>query len=422
MFGKILKLGLGQIFSSRITKTGVFVVLAIAVLSGTFYYGYQSGYQKGVENPKTVIVRGVTDLEKGKEEGIDFSVFWETWQMIKDKYVKADELDSQDLVYGAVRGLVGSLEDQNSVFMAPSDAKKFNEDIAGEFSGIGAEIGIRNDQLVIIAPLKGTPAEKAGLKPMDKILKIGDKSTDGLIVDEAVKLIRGLKGTTVILTVLRQNWDKPKEISIIRDTIQIPTLDWEIKDGNIAYFHLYNFYEQAPLLFYQAVVKTSLSAPRGIILDLRNNPGGYLEASVNLAGWFLEKGKIVVSEKFRSGEKEEFKSYGSGFLKNLPIVVLVNEGSASASEILAGALRDNRGVKLIGKKSFGKGTVQELQMLKDGSMVKITVAYWLLPKGHQIEKNGLIPDYEVDLTEEDIKANKDPQLEKAMEILKNEIK
>ena len=422
MFGKILKLGLGQIFSSRITKTGVFVVLAIAVLSGTFYYGYQSGYQKGVENPKTVIVRGVTDLEKGKEEGIDFSVFWETWQMIKDKYVKADELDSQDLVYGAVRGLVGSLEDQNSVFMAPSDAKKFNEDIAGEFSGIGAEIGIRNDQLVIIAPLKGTPAEKAGLKPMDKILKIGDKSTDGLIVDEAVKLIRGLKGTTVILTVLRQNWDKPKEIPIIRDTIQIPTLDWEIKDGNIAYFHLYNFYEQAPLLFYQAVVKTSLSAPRGIILDLRNNPGGYLEASVNLAGWFLEKGKIVVSEKFRSGEKEEFKSYGSGFLKNLPIVVLVNEGSASASEILAGALRDNRGVKLIGKKSFGKGTVQELQMLKDGSMVKITVAYWLLPKGHQIEKNGLIPDYEVDLTEEDIKANKDPQLEKAMEILKNEIK
>ncbi len=422
MFGKILKLGLGQIFSSRITKTGVFVVLAIAVLSGAFYYGYQSGYQKGVENPKTVIVRGVTDLEKGKEEGIDFSVFWETWQMIKDKYVKADELDSQDLVYGAVRGLVGSLEDQNSVFMAPSDAKKFNEDIAGEFSGIGAEIGIRNDQLVIIAPLKGTPAEKAGLKPMDKILKIGDKSTDGLIVDEAVKLIRGLKGTTVILTVLRQNWDKPKEIPIIRDTIQIPTLDWEIKDGNIAYFHLYNFYEQAPLLFYQAVVKTSLSAPRGIILDLRNNPGGYLEASVNLAGWFLEKGKIVVSEKFRSGEKEEFKSYGSGFLKNLPIVVLVNEGSASASEILAGALRDNRGVKLIGKKSFGKGTVQELQTLKDGSMVKITVAYWLLPKGHQIEKNGLIPDYEVDLTEEDIKANKDPQLEKAMEILKNEIK
>ena len=422
MFGKILKLGLGQIFSSRITKTGVFVVLAIAVLSGAFYYGYQSGYQKGVENPKTVIVRGVTDLEKGKEEGIDFSVFWETWQMIKDKYVKADELDSQNLVYGAVRGLVGSLEDQNSVFMAPSDAKKFNEDIAGEFSGIGAERGIRNDQLVIIAPLKGTPAEKAGLKPMDKILKIGDKSTDGLIVDEAVKLIRGLKATTVILTVLRQNWDKPKEIPIIRDTIQIPTLDWEIKDGNIAYFHLYNFYEQAPLLFYQAVVKTSLSAPRGIILDLRNNPGGYLEASVNLAGWFLEKGKIVVSEKFRSGEKEEFKSYGSGFLKNLPIVVLVNEGSASASEILAGALRDNRGVKLIGKKSFGKGTVQELQMLKDGSMVKITVAYWLLPKGHQIEKNGLIPDYEVDLTEEDIKANKDPQLEKAMEILKNEIK
>ncbi len=421
MFGKILKLGLGQFFSSRIAKAGVFVVLAIVILGGASYYSYNYGYLKGIENPKIVIVRGVTDLEKGKEEGIDFSVFWEAWQMIKDKYVKADELDSQNLVYGAVRGLIGSLEDQNSVFMEPSDAKKFNEDIAGEFSGIGAEIGIRNDQLVIIAPLKETPAEKAGLKPMDKILKIGDKSTDGLIVDEAVKLIRGLKGTTVILTVLRQNWDKPKEIPIIRDTIQIPTLDWEIKDDNIAYFRLYNFYEQAPLLFYQAVVKTSLSAPKGIILDLRNNPGGYLEASVNLAGWFLEKGEIVVSEKFRSGEKQDFKSYGSGFLKDLPIVVLINEGSASASEILAGALRDNRGVKLIGKKSFGKGTVQELQTLKDGSMVKITVAYWLLPKGHQIEKNGLVPDYEVDLTEEDIKAEKDPQLEKAIEVLKQDL-
>ncbi len=422
MFGKILKLGLAQIFSSRVVKTGVFVVLAIAVLVGASYYSYNYGYLKGIENPKTVIVRGVTDLEKGKEEGIDFSVFWEAWQMIKDKYVKADELDSQNLVYGAIEGLIGSLEDQNSVFMAPLDAKKFNEDIAGEFSGIGAEIGIRNDQLVIIAPLKGTPAEKAELKPMDKILKIDDKTTDGLSTDEAVKLIRGLKGTTVILTILRQNWEKPKEISIVRDTIQIPTLDWEIKEGDIAYFHLYNFYEQAPLLFYQAVVKIALSAPKGIILDLRNNPGGYLEASVNLAGWFLEKGEIVVSEKFRSGEKQEFKSYGSGFLKDLPIVVLINEGSASASEILAGALRDNRGIKLIGKKSFGKGTVQELQTLKDGSMVKITVAYWLLPKGHQIEKNGLVPDYEIDLTEDDIKANKDPQLEKAMEIIKNEIK
>jgi len=257
---------------------------------------------------------------------------------------------------------------------------------------------------------------------LDKILKVNETGTPGLSVDEAVKLIRGKKGTTVVLTILRDGWDNPKEITIVRDTIQVPTLDWEIKDSDIAYIHLYNFYDKAPLLFYQAVVQIALKNPKGIIVDLRDNPGGYLDVAINLAGWFLKPGEAVVSEEFGSGEKQVFTSYGNGLFKDTPIVILINEGSASASEILAGALRDNRGIKLIGKKSFGKGTVQEVEPLKDDSLVKITVAHWRMPGGELIEKNGLEPDYEVNLSEEDLKAARDPQLEKALEVLKSLIK
>ncbi|MEK7657916.1 MAG: S41 family peptidase [Patescibacteria group bacterium] len=409
-------------FKKRYFTLGISLAATVVLIGGSFYFGFQRGFEKGFENPKTVIIRGVSNLEEGQSKDVDFSIFWNAWQIIKNKYVGTEKLKDQDLVYGAVSGLLGALGDDYSVFMPPTDAEKFNEDISGEFSGVGMEIGIRNEQLMVIAPLKETPAEKAGLRAMDKILKINETSTIGLSVDEAVKLIRGKKGTTVILTIIRNDWEKPKEISIIRDTIQIPTLDLEIKNGNIAYFKLNNFYEKAPMLFYNAALKAALSGSRGIILDLRNNPGGYLEVAVNLAGWFLDRGELVVSEEFGSGKKQEFTANGSGFFKNLPIVVLINEGSASASEILAGALRDNRGVKLIGKKSFGKGSVQELQTLKDNSMIKITTAHWLLPKGQMIEKNGLAPDYEVDLTEEDIKAGNDPQLEKAIKILKSQLK
>lgn len=407
-----------EVFQTRIFRGAVSMAAVFVLIGGVFYFGYQ----EGTKNPQTILIQGVSGLGEGKPETVDFGIFWNSWKILKEKYVDAEKISNQDLVYGAVSGLLDSLKDPNSAFFPPSDAKKFTEDITGEFSGIGAEIGIRNEQLTIIAPLKGTPAEKAGLKAADKILKIDEAAASDLPVEEAVKLIRGGKGTTVILTIFRNGWDKPKEISIIRDVIQVPTLDWKMREGDIAYVHLYNFYEKAPFLFYKAAVEMILKNPKGMILDLRDNPGGYLEASVDLAGWFLEKGETVVVEKFRSGKEEVFESRGNGVFKDFPMVVLINEGSASASEILAGALRDHRGVKLVGKKSFGKGSVQEVENLKDGSMIKITVAHWFTPKGALIEKNGLTPDYEVELTEEDTKAGKDPQLEKAMEILKQEFR
>ncbi len=406
----------------KILKSGLFSTLVVLIVLFAVSYGsFYLGYQKGVKNPQTVIIKGVSNLEEGNKEAIDFSLFWETWGLIKDKYVGAEKLNNQDLVYGAISGLLSSLKDPNSVFFPPSDAKKFEEDISGEFSGIGAEIGIRNEQLVIIAPLKGTPAEKAGIKAGDKILKINDKITTKIGVDEAVKIIRGEKGTKVVLTIIRNGWEKPKEIPIIRDTIQIPTIDLKMIDNNIAHLQLYNFYEKAPYLFYSTVVEIVFKNPDGIILDLRNNPGGYLNGAVNIAGWFIKNGDVIVSEEFGPEKKEIFKSYGTGLLGKIPVVVLMNEGSASASEILAGALRDNNGSKIVGKKSFGKGSVQEVQGLKNDSLVKITVAHWLTPNGVLIDGNGLEPDYYVDLTEKDTEEGKDPQLEKAIEILKSQI-
>lgn len=392
-------------------------LLAAAILGGAAFY---FGYQNGIRNPREVVIKGITNI--GDEDvKADFSIFWEAWQKIRDEHIEGAKADEKKMVYGAVSGMVDSLKDPNTIFLPPDDSKKFNEDISGAFGGIGAEIGIRNEQLVIVAPLKDTPAERAGLKSGDKILKIGEKVTIGLDVNEAVKLIRGPVGEKVVLTILRADTENPKEVTIVREIIKIPTLDVEIKDGNLAHVKLHSFNENAPYEFYKAVIKAASYGAQGIILDLRNNPGGFLEVAVNIAGWFLDRGATVVAEEFKSGEKKIFRANGNGALKDVPTVILVNGGSASASEILAGALRDHLGIKLVGEKTFGKGTVQELYELRDSSALKITIAHWLLPGGQLIEKNGLMPDIEIKLTEKDIEGKKDPQLDKAIEVLRQEI-
>lgn len=396
----------------------VIVVAGAASLVGSFY----AGYSYGLDQPKIVRLEGLQNVEppSGTAENVDFNIFWQAWEIIKNKTLTGKDAKDIDLVYGSIRGLVNSLNDPHSVFFPPEDSKKFEDDIKGEFGGVGMEIGKKNGNLVVIAPLKNTPAEKAGLKPQDKILKVDDTFTNDLDVDQAVKIIRGPAGSEVKLLILRDSWEEPKEFKVTRATISIPTLDLEMK-GDIAVVRLYNFNSQAPEKFYDAMVRAAQNKATGIVLDLRNNPGGFLEVAVHLAGWFLEPNKLVVGEQYRSGERDEFKSNGNGALKNIPVVVLVNEGSASASEILAGALRDQRKIKLVGEKTFGKGTVQTLEKLTDGSTLKITVANWVLPSGLIIEKNGLEPDVKVKLTEEDAKNGRDPQLDKALEILKAEL-
>ena len=368
---------------------------------------------------------------KGKyidEEKLDInlSLFWEVWEIIEEKFVNKEAIDAQKMIYGAISGMVKSLEDPYTIFLNPEETKIFMEEVKGKFEGIGIEIDIRKGQLQVVSPFEGTPAQRAGLRAGDKIMKINDTITADLTLDEAVSRIKGPKGTEVTLTIYREEWGETKEIKIVRDVIEIPSLKLEFKttpEGeSVAYIKLYMFSENASPDFAQKAIEILNSPAEKIILDLRNNPGGYLEISQDIAGWFLKRGNIVVIEDFGEGkERKEYEAQGNSRFFSYPIVVLINAGSASASEILAGALRDNRGILLIGEKSFGKGSVQELQNLRgeENTSLKITVARWLTPKGELIANVGLEPDIKVEMTEKDYEEEKDPQLDKAIEIIQN---
>jgi len=352
-------------------------------------------------------------------EEVDFSILWEAWHKLEANFVNPNQLDRQKMVWGATAGMVKSAGDPYTLFFNPQETKTFLEDISGEFEGIGIEIGLRDGQLQVVAPLEGTPAEKAGLRPGDKIIKINDKLTADITTEEAVTLIRGPKGTEVVLTIIRDGWESTKDFTIKREVIKVPSLRWEIKDGNVAYIRLYHFSENIDSDFQNAGFDILETGADRIILDLRSNPGGYLQMAQYIAGWFLARGQIVVIEDFGQGkEREVYEAKGNNKFLDFPVVVLIDKGTASASEILAAALRDNRQIKLIGETSFGKGSVQKLEYLADGSSLKITVADWLTPAGRHITGEGLEPDITVEMTDQDYEQDKDPQLEKALEIIK----
>lgn len=389
-------------------KKAIYIFLIFLFLGGSFSAGYFTG--------KSSVVCRVC-----QPEDINFSLFWEVYKKLGEKFVSPEKIDPKNIIYGAISGMVKSLEDPYTVFFPPEETKRFLEDVQGSFEGVGMEIDIKKGQLTVVSPLEGTPAQKAGLKPGDQILEINGTSTIDLTIEQAVNFIRGPKGAQVILTIFRKDWEKPKEIKLIRERIEIPSLKWELKEGKdgqkIAYLKLYQFSEKAGFDFRVAAIEILSSETSKIILDLRNNPGGYLEVAQDIAGWFLEEGQLVALEDFGKDRKNEYKSQGPARLLEYPIIILINGGSASGSEILAGALRDNREAFLIGEKSFGKGSVQELEKFKDGSSLKITVAKWLTPKGELITGKGLEPDIKVEMTDKDYEEGKDPQLEKALEVI-----
>lgn len=400
----------------------LFAIISAFLAAGViFVSGLSLGFRAGELRPQNITIEGVSGIN-GDSQNTDFSVFWQAWDIISKNYLNDKNINTQNKVYGAISGLVQSLGDPHSQFFDPPDNKRFTEDIQGNFGGIGAEIGMKKDRIVVVSPLKNSPAEKVGLKAEDVILAVNSTSTEGLAVDQAVAMIRGPKGSEVKLTVFREGWDKPKEISIIRDTIVTPTIDASVREGNIAYVQLHRFNANANQLFYEAMVDVLNKGARGMVFDLRNNPGGYLDVAVDLSGWFVPRGTVVVSQSSRNGVTGELRASGNAALKDFPIVVLTNGGSASASEILAGALRDLRGVKLIGETTFGKGTVQEIMDLKDGSSLKLTIAHWVLPSGRILDHDGLVPDIEVKPSEKDIESGNDVQLTKAFEVMREMLK
>ena len=349
-------------------------------------------------------------------QDIDFSLFWDVWDALKKDYVDQADINEKEMFYGALRGLVASVDDPYTVFMDPLLSKEFEDDLAGTFEGIGAEIGIRDQILTIIAPLDGMPAQIAGLKAGDKVFAIDDESTMGISIDAAVRKIRGAEGTDVTLTISREGMDEVENITITRGVIVVKSVNTELRDDDILVVKITNFNGDTSNLFNDAVREILSKDPKGVILDLRNNPGGFLDTSIEVSSEWIEEG-VVVIEQFSDDRQNEYLSRGRARLKDYLTVVLVNEGSASASEIVAGALRDHEEATIVGMQTYGKGSVQSLQEFSDGSSAKITVAKWMTPNGSSINKEGVTPDVVVDLTIEDFEADLDPQMDKAVEIL-----
>jgi len=398
-----------------------FVFLFVLAMIATGYWtGLNNGKKEGADEVKKFPIESTIIVNRDSAENniLDFSLFWRVWDLLKEKYVDTNQLDSKKLFYGAIKGMLAATGDPYTNFFDPEEAKSFHEEIHGSFEGVGAEVGMRGGVLTIIAPLEGSPAEKSGIRAGDKIIKVDDANTFDLTIDQSVALMRGPKGTKVRLTIIREGVDESREIILERETINVKSVTLEIKDNTIAYIKISQFGDETTREFNAAVNKIINTNLKGIVIDVRNNPGGYLDSAVSVASKMLPKGKVVASEENQDKEKNNLLAKGGDVLSAIPTVVLINQGSASASEILAGALRDNReNVTILGEKSYGKGSVQEFLDLPGNSAVKITIAKWLTPNGEQINEKGITPQKEVKLTQEDFDKNIDPQLDEALKIL-----
>ncbi|MEI2357961.1 S41 family peptidase [Mesobacillus zeae] len=326
----------------------------------------------------------------------EFQKLYEAYDTLRaDYYTKVDE---KKLINGAINGMVDSLEDPYSDYMSQDDAKNFHQNISSSFEGIGAEIQEKDGHIVIVTPIKGSPAQKAGLKPEDKVLTVDGKPLQGMSSSEAVALIRGEKGTKVKLSILRPGTEQPMDVSIVRDTIPIETVYGEMLEDDIAKVQITNFSEHTAKELTGVLADLEKKGMKGLVLDLRQNPGGLLDQAIDISSMFVPSGKVLFKVEDRNGNVQEFASKGKGN-PEMPLVVVIDKGSASASEILAGAVSESAGVPLVGEKSFGKGTVQRAEGFKDGSNLKFTTEKWLTPKGNWIHKKGIKPNYEVALPE-----------------------
>ena len=392
------------------------LVLALFT-SAAFAIGYDIGFERGVvsvvpEGEGQVLGQG--EIPAGLSEDVNFALFWDVWDFVKSRYVD-QPVSEKDLFYGSMAGLVAGLDDAYSVFFDPEANEAFQSELEGSFEGIGAEIGIKDGQLQVIAPLPGSPAEVAGIQAGDKIYYIDGVETFEMTVEEAVRLIRGEGGTTVTLSVAHNGAESLEEITITRATITIDSVKFTMRDDGIAVIDIYFFNGDTTELFNDAVQQIAMSDAKGIILDLRNDPGGYLNAAIDVASAWIDN-DVVVSEHVQD-EVTPFYTTQISLLEGIPTVVLVNGGSASASEIVAGALQDYELATIVGEQTYGKGSVQDYREFPDGSAVKLTIAKWFTPAGRSIDKEGITPDELIEFTKEQYEAGLDPQLSRAVEIL-----
>ncbi len=393
-------------------------IAGLAIVIIIFLIGSAYGEEKGKNKALLQLAPTGVNISNAQLEP-----FWKVWSILSDKYVEATTTDTQKRIWGAIQGLASSQGDPYTVFFPPEENKLFQGDIAGNFEGVGMEIAIKDKILTVVTPLKNSPADKAGVKSGDKVIKIDGKIVSDLSVEQAVKLIRGASGTKVKITFIREGSSEPLEKSITRGVIDIPTIETDTK-ADIFIIRLFTFTAQSPELFRGALKTFLLSGKSKLIIDLRGNPGGYLDAAWDIGSWFLPTGKVIVTEDFGGkGENKVLRSKGYDVLNkyfgnnNYKVVVLVDGGSASAAEILAGALQEQGVAKLVGLKTFGKGSVQELVDITAGTSLKVTIARWLTPSGHNLSHDGLNPDYVVPVDQKGIENKVDAQLNKAIEIL-----
>jgi carboxyl-terminal processing protease len=397
----------------------VIILFFIVFLTVSFTVGFIIGQKRGALSVVPTgegQVLGEGEIPSYLADDVDFDMFWDSWDMIKDSFYRLPVSEIQ-LFYGAMNGMIEALDDPYSNFFDPEEAEDFLESISGSFEGVGAEIAIKEDQLQIVAPLPDSPAMAAGLMSGDKVYFIDSVNTKDMTIDEAITNIRGPKGTSVTLSVGREGEEELIDIVIVRDEISIKSLEFELRDDDIAHINLYSFNVDTQELFNEAVNEILTSDVEGIVLDLRGDPGGLMSMAIAVSQEWV--GKDVVVQEQIQGEQRNFSGRGTARLVDFPTVVLVNGGSASASEIVAGALQDYELATIVGEQTFGKGSVQDYEELPDGSALKLTIAEWLTPNGRTIHEIGITPDVVIDYTIDDYYAETDPQLEAAIAILQD---
>jgi carboxyl-terminal processing protease len=383
------------------------VVLLIATTA--FVAGFGVGHY--VVPPPEAVIAALADRHRA-----EFGVFWEAWRIVEDNFYTEDPLDAKTMTYGAIRGMVASLGDRHTTFLEPAQADMFRQDLQGQFTGIGATVGTTDEGYVrIVRPLVGSPAERAGLRPGDIILEVDGVAIEGMDLVQAIMLIRGPRDTNVELLV-QQVDGGTRRVVIERALIEVPTTEIRILDGGIAYLALWECNARAPREVRDGLSALLESDPSALILDLRGNPGGYLHVAKEVASEFIDRGVLLI-ERGSDGGETRHDARSGGLATEIPLVVLVDRGSASAAEIIAGAIQDHQRGVLLGERTFGKGSVQTTERLSDGSALQITIRRWYTPDDRQIQGQGLLPDIEVEMTEEDLVAQRDPQLQRAVSLL-----